>query len=239
MTHIVLVDTAGGALFTVSDADWAAIDQRVASAIQFSEIAGTVSQYLPGFEALVSACRAWRAHTLVEIKLAAGLLVGYCGDAGREFDDLRAALAGGDLTPALQRRVVDTVTALSVRTTALNQQFHLVAGAVADFVEINQTVDGQVDKFVARLGTDWKSILPETHRIDAASGRVRGIWQALSADLSALVSGQIEVNKAFVASLQIDQALLGWTNLQAEARAFSPVAARQGAVAITPVAVSS
>ena len=238
MTHIVLVDSAAGALFTVSNADWTAIDQRVASAIQFSDIAGTVSQYLPGFEALVRACRAWRDHTFVEIGLAAECLVGYCGDAVREFGGLRAALAGGDLTPALQHQVVDTVTALSVRTTTLNQQFHLVAGAVADFMEINQTVDRQVDKFVAQLGTDWKSILPATGRVDAASGRVRGIWQALSADLNALVSGQIEVDKAFVASLQIDQALLGWTDLQAEAEAFSPGAARRGSATIVPVAVS-
>ena len=219
MTAIVLVNDAGGALFTVPEADWTAIEQRVQSAINLSAIADQVSQYLPGFKALVEACRRWRGSTYVAIGVSAQELVTYCKQALQTFGQLQAALAG-PLTPAVQQQVVDALTALDRQTQPLNDRFHQVSGEVADFAEINRAVDAQVDAYVKKLGQDWRSILPETTRVDNAAGRVRGVWQALSADLNALVSEPIDVTEEFVASLQIQSALLGWANLQSEATAF-------------------
>ncbi|HEY5820511.1 MAG TPA: hypothetical protein VIT20_00955 [Propionibacteriaceae bacterium] len=222
-TNIVLADASVGALFTVSAADWAAIDQRVQAVVRLSGIAGQVSQYLPQFEALVRVCEVWRDHTSSAIKSAAGALVAYCDQALVDFGTLQSELAGGPLTPTLQGQVVATVTALSTRTSVLDQQFKVVADAVADFVQVNQGVDAAVDAFVARLGPQWRSILPQATRVDAVAGHVRGIWAALSADLGALVSEPIDVTQQFIATLEIKEALLAWAQLRTEAAAFSSV----------------
>ncbi len=219
MTTIALVDTAGGSLFTVPDADWAAIDQRVESAINLSPIADQVTQYLPQFKTLVEACRRWRSSTFPQIGSSAQSLSNYCDRALPTFQSVQQALSG-PLTPEVQRQVVDALTSLSQWTMPLNDKFHTVSAEVADFYEINRAVDAQVDQYVQRLGTDWRSILPETTRVDDAAGRVRGVWQALSADLNSLVSEPIDVTDGFIASLQIESALLGWTDLRSEAQAF-------------------
>lgn len=219
MSNINLVDTAGGALFTVSDQDWAAIGQRVDSAINLSAIADEVSQYLPEFKALVSACRQWRDRTFPDVRGCAALLARYCGQALNTFGRLQGELAG-PLTPAVQQHVVEALAELSTQTMPLNDRFHSLSGEIADFAEINASVDAQVDRYVDKLGQDWHSILPETTRVDDAAGRVRGIWQALSADLNALVSESIDVTEEFVISLQLQSALIGWQSLQSEAEQF-------------------
>jgi hypothetical protein len=214
-----LVDSAGGDLFKISESDWAAIAQRVQAAIKLSAIADEVTQYLPEFKALLSACVQWRDRTHPELLWSAHTLDEYCGQALDVFGSLQDQLSG-PLTSWLQLQVVIALKKLGAQTVALNEQFHRVSGEVADFAEINRAVDAKVDKFVDKLGGNWKSILPTTNRVDNAAGRVRGVWQALSADLNGLVSEDIDVTDTFIASLQIQAALAGWTDLQSEARAF-------------------
>ncbi|MGI8666828.1 MAG: hypothetical protein ACR2N4_12470 [Jatrophihabitans sp.] len=228
MSNIVLASDAVGTLFTVPESDWTAIDQRVGYAIKLANIADQVTQYLPGFSALVAACRTWRDGTFPGIGSAATNLRGYSRQAVAEFAELRAKLGpGNDLSPQVQQLVIDTLRELAEQTVPLNNQFHSLAGEIADFTDLNRAVDAQVDAFVNKLGPQWHSILPSTRKVEDATGLVRGTWEALSADLNALVSEPIEVTEPFVLSLQIDVALLAWTNLQAEADAFGQLAANQ------------
>ncbi|MEO6700795.1 MAG: hypothetical protein ABI140_00465 [Jatrophihabitantaceae bacterium] len=228
MANLVLASVAVGSLFTVPDSDWTAIDQRVGYAIKLSNIADQVTQYLPGFSALVTACRTWRDSTFPGINTAAASLNSYSREAVTEFTELQAKLGpGNDLSPQLRELVITTLRQLADQTAPLNDQFRLLAGQIADFTDLNRAVDAQVDAFVNKLGPQWKSILPSTRKVDDATGLVRGTWEALSSDLNALVSEPIDVTEPFVLSLQIDSALLAWTNLQAEAAAFGKLAADQ------------
>lgn len=219
MNTIVLADKDGCALFTVPGEDWAAIDQRAEAAIGLSGIAKQVTQYLPGFEALVQACQAWHTRTRPVIGTAAHSVVRYSDVAIAQFQQVRDAVSG-PLTPQVQQQVIDALAALSQHTTPLNEQFHQVSSQVADFADVNRAVDAQVNRYVSALGQEWRSVLPQTDRVDNAAGRVRGVWQALSADLNALVSERIEVTDQFIASLEIDVALAGWADLRAEALSY-------------------
>ncbi len=73
---------------------------------------------------------------------------------------------------------------------------------------------------MAKLGPSWQSIMPQVSRVDDAAGQVRGVWEALAADLNALVSEPIDVTDQFVAGLSIQAALRGWTDLREEAQAY-------------------
>lgn len=215
----MLADTSGGVLFTIPAEDWTAIGRRVDAVIGLSGIAKQVSVYLLGFETLVGACQAWIAQTRPAIGAAAQSLARYCDTAITAFQQLKT-IVSGPLTPQVQQQVADALTALTARTTPLNGQFHQLSGQITDFALINRTEDAQIEQYVARLGPDWRSILPQTSRVDDASGLMRGVWQALSADLNALVTERIDVSVPFIASLKIDVALAGWTGLRSEAQSF-------------------
>jgi hypothetical protein len=215
----MLADPAGAALFAVPGEDWAAIEHRVDSAISLDGISHEVSQYLPGFEALVRVCKAWRAQTRPGINESAQSLVRYCGVAITQFEQLRTAVAG-PLTPQLQQQVRDTLNALSQQTAPLSAQVQRSSGQVADFADVNAAVDAHVNQYISMLGPEWRSILPQASRLDNASGLVRGVWQALNSDLNALVTQQLDVTDQFIASLEIDSALAGWGNLRSEAEAY-------------------
>ena len=173
VTSAILADMSGGVLFTVPAEDWNAIGQRVDAAISLSGIAKRVTQYLPGFDALVRACQDWSGQTQPATDSAADVLAQYCDAAITAFEQLRTDVSG-PLTP----------------------------------------------RYVAKLGQDWRSILPQTSRVDDAAGRMRGVWEALSADLNALVSEHIDVTAEFIVGLQIDSALTGWAGLRSEAQSF-------------------
>lgn len=104
---IDLVNRSVAEMFTISDADWEAISTRVDAVIHLSGVADEVTQYLPGFKALLGQCQLWRDHTLNEIGSSATQLVGYCNQAIDRFGALQTVLAG-PLTPAGQQEVVDT-----------------------------------------------------------------------------------------------------------------------------------
>jgi len=219
VTSAILADMSGGVLFTVPAEDWNAIGQRVDAAISLSGIAKRVTQYLPGFDALVRACQDWNGQTQPAIGAAADVLAQYCDTAITAFEQLRTDVSG-PLTPLVQQHVVDALAALSARSTPLNGQFHRLSAQIADFADINKAVDAQVERYVAKLGQDWRSILPQTSRVDDAAGRMRGVWEALGADLNALVSEHIDVTAEFIVGLQIDSALTGWAGLRSEAQSF-------------------
>lgn len=218
-----------GDLFTVPEDDWVAISKRVGYAIKLSNIADQVTQFLPGFRALVTACVTWRDSTFPAIASNAVSLRDYSKQAVTEFTDLKAKIGpdGANLSPQVKDLVVATLHRLSEQTTPLNNQFRTVAGQIADFTDLNRAVDAQVDAFVNKLGPQWHSILSSTGKVDDATGLVRGTWEALSADLNALVSEPIDVDEPFILSLQIDSSLLAWVNLQGEANRFGTVVANQ------------
>lgn len=216
---IRLADAAGGALFAIPDDDWNVIENRVESAIDLSAVAEEVTQYLPGFDALVVACRVWRDRTGPDIGAAARSLVDYCDQAIVRFGEVRAAVCG-PLTPQVRQLVVDALGALERRTVPLNEEFHRLVAGIADFTDLNRAVDGEVDRYVNRLGRDWRSIIPQTDRLADVAGRVRGVWQAMGADLDALVSGRIDVTDPFIADLELGAALDGWADLRSEALSY-------------------
>ena len=65
-------------------------------------------------------------------------------------------------------------------------------------------------------------VFREHHRyLENAIGQVLGGWQAVSADLDDIASQRIDLSLEILISLQIDSAILAWTNIGAEARAYA------------------
>jgi hypothetical protein len=77
------------------------------------------------------------------------------------------------------------------------------------------------------LGPNWQSILPSTSKVSDASGLVRGHWHALTDDLANIARNPVTITTPFLMSLQIQSALLAWSNLKMQAVAFVAMAVGQ------------
>lgn len=226
-----LANEAVGSIFTVPEATWTTIDQRVGMAHLVEGIETQIAQALPGFPALATACDAWRTTTFPGLVQQSGDLTRHCTTSIQTFTSLQLAISGLDpgapLPPELHALAVEAIGQVHDSAVACGQGSDQLAGAVGSFREANDLADAQLAAYAQRLGPDWGSLVPSTSTVDAAAGLVYGAWEAISADLEALVSGTIPITTQLLISLEIQSAISSWTNLEAEATAFASMAGRQ------------
>src|ERR1044072_1846691 len=88
-----LTNTSVTQLFTVPESDWTTMNKRV-GVVEFSKgIADQISQMLPKFPQLVTACDLWMSTTFPGLVSHAQALAAYADHSTQQFTALQGALA--------------------------------------------------------------------------------------------------------------------------------------------------
>jgi hypothetical protein len=220
-----------GNVVVVPQGDWTVINQRVGLTLLAENIASTIGQFLPVFPELVPVCRMWKDRTFAELIDHTRQLEAQAAAAIRDFGALQAELDtlgfNDPLPDALRRQAEAAIGALAKSTAELSVRFDRISADVTEFTIRNQVVDQNIEQYRRMLGPNWQSILPSTSKVSDASGLVRGHWHALTDDLANIARNPVTITPPFLLSLQIQSALLAWSNLKMQAVAFVAMAVGQ------------
>lgn len=220
-----------GSLFVISESDWTAVSKRVGLTSLTKDIAGQVAKYLPDFPKLVEVCQLWKNVTFPGMVAQSRNLSAYSAQSIGSFTALQQKVSqlqpNEELPPAVKNEAEKALGALAQSTATIGGAFTDLEGQIETFSKVNQVVDADINNYTARLSPEWKSIQTSVDAVDRATGRIRGVWQAINNDLQSVVSGQIPITTPFLMGLDIQSALLSWRNLQQESTAFPSLAQGQ------------
>jgi hypothetical protein len=227
-SEIHLVNKSIGDLFTIPEADWTVISERVGLALLARDVSSQIAAYLPDFPALITASDRWKNHTFPALIGESSALPPYCRSAKEDFSGLQQQLSAQDpyrpLSPELKAEAEVVLARLSQSSIPRARAFQDLVGELMVFASVNQLIDEKIRSYTDRLGPEWRSIEPSVGKVSRASALVLGAWAAISSDLSFVVSGSIPITTTLLFSLGLSSALLAWTNISREAEAFLPIA---------------
>jgi hypothetical protein len=226
---MLLTDKSVAQLFTVPESDWTAINKRVGVTEYAKGIASEISQMLPKYPELVTACDLWMSTTFPGLISHAAALANYADQSTRQFTDLQNALAAlgnntNPLPPAVQSQAQSALNDLQQTSKTLGTQFTTLSQQVSDFASINSQVDEEITHYQTQLGQWWAPIGAKISTVDNATGHVKGVWSAISSDLQNALSGQLDITNSFLMGLDISVALSDWATIKTEATAFGAMA---------------
>lgn len=224
-----LTNTSVAQLFTVPESDWTAMNKRV-GVVEFSKgIADQISQVLPKFPQLVTACDLWMSTTFPGLVSHAQGLAAYADHFTQQFTDLQNALAalGPDTNPLpegvrLQAQAV--LQDLQQTSKTLGAEFDALSRQVTDFASANSEVDAELARLQSQMGPGWAPLGAIISKVDQATGLVRGVWSAITSDLDNALSGPLDITDAFLMGLDTSVALSTWATIKEEAAAFGVIA---------------
>lgn len=216
-------------LFTVPESDWTAINKRVGVTEYAKGIASEISQMLPKYPQLVSACDLWMSTTFPGLISHSTALVNYADQSTQQFTDLQNALnaLGPNTNPlpsAIQSQAQTALNNLQQTSNTLGAQFDTLSQQVSDFATVNGEIDTEITHYQSQLGPWWAPIGATISKVDGATGHVKGVWLAINSDLQNALSGQIDVTDSFLLGLDINVALSAWASIKTEATAFGTMA---------------
>jgi hypothetical protein len=223
---IQLVDPALGAIVSISQDDWTTINQQVAIVLAFRRGWDDLDAAISGSRALTADCALWRCGTFPLITRYPAGLIGYADLASQLLGSLQAPI--GKLNPndplpaALAAFAQDVFGILSQGATALSNVANAAAALIARFSGDNAVVDAGI---AHRMGS--APVQGSVNNVDQAAGLVVGAWQAMSTDLSNVMSGELPITTALLLSLDIGTALSSWASVRSDAEAFAAFAPTQ------------
>lgn len=216
-------------LFTVPESDWTAINKRVGVTEYAKGIASEISQMLPKYPELVTACDLWMSTTFPGLISHATALANYADQSTQQFTDLQNALAAlgtktSPLPSAVQSQAQSALNNLQQTSKSLGAEFNTLSQQVSDFASINSQVDEEITHYKSQLGPWWATIGEKISTVDNATGHVKGVWLAINSDLQSALSGQLDITDSFLMGLDIGVALSAWASIKTEATAFGTMA---------------
>lgn len=223
---IQLADPALGAIVSISQDDWTAINQQVLYVLAFRRGWDDFDAAVSGFRALSADCALWRCGTFPLITRYPASLIRYADLASELLGGLQAPI--GKLNPNDQLPVALAAFAqnifgiLSQGATALSNIANAAAAHIAKFSGDNAVVDAGIAR-----QTGNPPIQGSVNNVDRAAGLVLGAWQAMSSDLSTVMSGELPITTALLLSLDIGTALSSWASVRSDAAAFAAFAPTQ------------
>jgi hypothetical protein len=218
-----LTDQTLTQLYTIPVEDWIVIQRRV-GIVAFAAFLGETAAEtrLPGFPRLAMVCKQWQEGTFQALVDHCGVLNAYAGNALHNFEALQtaiAALPAGPTVPTdVQQQTQTALRQLSEATTPLVAEDERLAGAVHDFMLAHQQTNRELKN---KFGDSWPDLTNITKAVDNATGLVNGAFQAIDEDLKNAISDKIDVNMAFLESLDISAAIVDWQRIQTETAAFT------------------
>lgn len=217
-------------LFSIPAEDWTAINQRVGEVLYVKNIQAYITQYLPGYAALLNSSQVWKDNTFNGLVSEATNIANYAATAITNFNRLNEQVKqinGNTVPDDLKNETIRLLNDLASSTTPIAAASTNLSNQVHTFLTDNQVIDGQMAKNKDRLGIFWEPLGAIINALEDAAGQVTGTWQAIATDLNNAITSPIEVTMPFIQSLSINAALVSWQKLQEEASAFPSMAQNQ------------
>ncbi|MBD2752515.1 hypothetical protein [Spirosoma validum] len=227
-----LASSSVSQLYTIPASDWTLINKRVGVILEAQPAQAFITQYLNAYPALLRSSLLWQQTTFNSLVDLSHQLANYADKAIVNFCSLNEqvkAVSKGDgvVTDELKQLTKSLLQQLAADTTPMASSYKLVSTQVLNFLNDNVAVDSQIAAHKDQLGNLWAPIGEQITLLENAAGLVVGEWQAITADLTNTLASPIDVTMAFLASLNIEAALVCWRSIQAEASAFPSMVAGQ------------
>lgn len=258
-----LTQTNQNALFSLSNDQWIGLNRWIGDIVTSGNrlYQSYPSQFPPSFPQAVTCCQQWTASTFSNIDQVASSVLTYSESAINNFSLIQSAfskLGPADPIPAqLQQQTNDAISELCANTKSI---YALFTPVLNDVVSLQNSFTDVDNEWLAATNTnqyfefcgfimmcDYLPIPPGASGNDIrdfiadffnqyinAFQLFNGAWQALESDLSNATSSPIIVTNAFLASLDIANAINNWQNLQNEVSGFSVIKTEAEALWINP-----
>jgi hypothetical protein len=219
---LTLVDPSIAAIFTIPASSWAAINAEIKPI--FVSMVFDPDSMLQGTP-LGNACLSWAQLILPGLHNQANALAGFSGTAIADLEKLKpviSTLKPNDPLPAdVKAQALSILQPLASRTQALQGATGSLLSELQSFAAVIKEDDAEMRQDKPFGDGDWDTFFGSIDTVENAIGQVLGGWQAVSADLDDIASQRIDLSLEILISLQIDSAILAWTNIGAEARAYA------------------
>ena len=227
-----LASSSVSRLFTIPAIDWTVINKRVGLVIDTSRIGSTIAAVLPAYPALLADSLLWKSETFQGLINKSELLCSYSAGAITSFSNLNNKVkqvidTGADLNEELKSETAAVLQQLSTDTAPLAAAFQTLSGEVLAFLDNNKAIDAQIASNKSKLGSFWQPVGEVITNLEQAAGLVTGEWQAILDDLVNARVSPVDITLPYIESLNIDAAIVCWTNVQSEAAAFPQIVAGQ------------
>lgn len=155
----------------------------------------------------------------------ANALADFSTTAIADLDQLNhvvSTLNPNDPLPAdVKASALNILQQLASRTQALQGATGSLLSQLQSFAAVIKEDDAEMRQDQPFGGGSWDAFFASIDTVENAIGQVLGGWQAISEDLDDIASQKIDLSLDILASLGIDSAILAWTNIGAEARAYA------------------
>jgi len=213
-----------GALYSISSAEWEAINQRAAVVVESKAIAAEVVQYIPSYPTLLPTCVEWQSQTYQSL-IAQAVLVGTFATSMLEaLSQIRKSVdASADADPldAGQKFLIRVkFEAIADQAGTVDTGVVALTPDVQAFVSENQKADASLQQIASSLPTGWGAIVGPIGRLSDGFAAVQHGWSGLATQLQALSRGQADSSTAGQVRAAVDAAVPAWTALCQSAVAF-------------------
>lgn len=227
-----LYDPSVGAIFSISGSTWQLITFRCGATLvaNYAQAVPQLQKVVPQFDALVSASSDWNSTTFNGLIALAPKIAQHAQTAVTELSGLQNAIAGLDQSqpvPApLAALVKQAFAAIAQSAQGVASDAATLDPQLRAFCDANQPVslavfaDGAQLRDVPAIAGAMGVMTELAVNMAQGIGVAAGAWGALVADLQSVINGSVQVDWPFLASLDIQTAIQGWTTVHAEATAF-------------------
>lgn len=219
---LALVDPSVGAIFSIPASAWSAINGEIRPLlIQMIMEPDSPLQGTP----LGNACMTWGTWIIPGLHTLSGSLSQFSGTAVQLLTELETIVArlspNAPLTPVEKTQALIVFQQLANGSQALRQTSDQLTAQILNVVNVIKADDAEVREDLIARGGNWDTLFASMAAVEQSGGLVLGGWQAISADLDSIASQQVTLTIDILLSLEIQSAILAWSNLGAEARAFA------------------
>lgn len=238
------------AIFNLSNDQWTGLNRWIGDIITSGNNLHQQypAQFPPSFPEVVTCSQQWTSTTFENISQIITNMHQYAADAITNFSSIQASfnkLAPGSSVPSsLQQETVDYINGLIGKTNALCGEFQPIMNdydnLVDNFIKIDNQWNANPEDYFEFCGfimfCDYLPIPPGSSAQDIRTflsdflnqfinifQTCEGGWLALKNDLSAAALSPINVNNAFLASLDLGICINDWQNLQNNASGFAQI----------------
>jgi hypothetical protein len=213
-----------GTLYAAPAGTWQAVEARVTLALRAQSIAAQMTSILPSFPKLVDASENWRQSLWPGLFRQAGTLHNFVTQFLPELQTLRQAAArygpSDPLPPVLAVEVRSALDMLYRYAGGASVELAALASGLQQFAQVNQDIDIELARYKGPLAASWPVLAAQITDIETRLGRTAGTWRALASDVGEVTAPDFQVDMALLIQLDLDSAIAGWTQVEADVADF-------------------
>jgi hypothetical protein len=213
-----------GALYTVTTAEWQAINQRTSDVLQLQQLAQTVEQYIPTYPALLAASTQWQSQTLpglVQQSVQVGVVSADIAAALQTLQQSTAGLSPADpLPPTAQFIYSVKFGAIADQAGLAQTALQALSPGIDAFVTQNLQANADLVQLEQNVGTIVADVVGPLGTLNTGLDALANGWSALITQLQALSAPTARVTTDMLLQADIGAGLAQWTALNDSAVAF-------------------